>query len=1241
MTNLVEILVTAKNLTGPTMAAVNAEVNKAGKGMATFHKTAMLAGAGFALVGVEAVKMASKFDSDMTLLQTQASVSKDKIAGLKSGVLSLAGKVAQSPDSLAEALFHVESNFSSMGITSSKALALTETAAKGATVGHADLVDVTNALTAAVASGIPGVQNFDQAMGVLNATVGSGDMKMQDLANAFGSGMVATVKGFGLSITDVGAALATFGDNNIRGALAGNQLRMSVMALAKPIAGGEATLKSLGLEANTLAKDMQKGGLKLALEDLVAHMKAAGISSKEQGMIITEAFGRKAGAGLNVLVGQMDRLESKYPEITKGAKTFSQSWDDTKKTFAFQMKSMQTGFEALMISIGQKLIPPLQSFIGFLGEHKRAAIDSTEAMIGLLGAVVLVSAAMKAAAGAKIAWTGIKAGAAVAKTAMAGVAREAILMQAAFVTAGGGMRGLDAAFATMSTTAKTAGAVLLIAGLAIAAEHYSAAAKKAKIGSDEMASGLKNLAAGKGAGDVITQLTKDSGNLHQSFMQKLKSNDSVWDIVTNSGAKTSSAKKDYKQLGQTLTDMVKNGDAKQAAESLEKLNEAGVKVPTKDLKDYQSALAGVKLDSELTAQSQGRFGDEAQQVQTKLQAQQDVVDGLVNSLQALDQVNQDAYGSQTKFEDSISALSKGVKDNGKTLNIHSDAGRKNRDLLLAEAQATDDYTAKLDKQGASWDTIDGAYKRGYDQFVRNATAMDGNRSAAEKLAKSLLHLPPEFKVKGNISDFESQLKKAEADLKTAPKSKQVAIKGNIAQLKDAIRDAQSRVNSMTGKSIIIRATYSVVGGKGTEVFHEGGNYATGGHIMGPGSGTSDDVPIWASNGEFVVSSQATKRNRKLLEAINSGMPGFAKGGSVSSSEKSARSSAMGDLSQSYFGLAAGYKRNEFQSATASPGSVNDLAGTLNTWRNTIKAATHGAEESKLVASFDKFGKAALKNEAALTKVNSQLTSAKDKLATLKDSFNQLKDSVSSSVVSFGSIAKQSGAGPLGLNSPVNQLRSDVGQAQAFAAALEALRKKGLNGQSLSELAQAGIDGGGLTNAQALLNAKPGDIKTINALEKQLQAAGASAGGSAGTGLYGAQINSAQALVTGLEKQQSKLDKIMEHAADAMAKQLKRALGGKASGGTVGAAATGGNHWGRTLVGEYQPEIVDLPIGSRVHSGPDTQRMLSGGSGGNSQPLQINFILDGVVVARQLVDPFRSVIKGRGGNVQQVLGQRGK
>ncbi|WP_065091506.1 phage tail length tape measure family protein [Rhizobium leucaenae] len=57
--------------------------------------------------------------------------------------------------------------------------------------------------------------------------------------------------------------------------------------------------------------------------------------------------------------------------------------------------------------------------------------------------------------------------------------------------------------------------------------------------------------------------------------------------------------------------------------------------------------------------------------------------------------------------------------------------------------------------------------------------------------------------------------------------------------------------------------------------------ADGGHVSGPGSGTSDSVPAWLSNGEFVVNASATKKNKKLLEAINGGKGAhFASGGLV-------------------------------------------------------------------------------------------------------------------------------------------------------------------------------------------------------------------------------------------------------------------------------------------------------------------------------------------------------------------------
>ena len=352
-----------------------------------------LAAAGFGLF--EAIKGATKFNAEMTHLNTLANVSKGQLKGLGDGVLNLAGQVGQNPDSLAESLYHVESAFASTGITGAKAMDILKVAAEGASIGHANLIDVQNALDAAVVSGIPGVENYSQAMGALNAIVGSGDMQMQDLADAMGTGMVAVVKGYGLSLNDVGAALATFGDNNIRGAKAGTDLRMAVQALSAPVKSAAQWLLEFGMKQDTLAKDMQKGGLSLALTDLQNHFKKSGITATQEGAVITDMFGKKAGAGLAVLMGQYDRFESKYPELQKGAYGFATAWATASHTLGQEWSNLRAGLEALAIKIGTMLMPTLSKVLNLVREgvswitqHKTAVQVLASVLGGLLVAAL-------------------------------------------------------------------------------------------------------------------------------------------------------------------------------------------------------------------------------------------------------------------------------------------------------------------------------------------------------------------------------------------------------------------------------------------------------------------------------------------------------------------------------------------------------------------------------------------------------------------------------------------------------------------------------------------------------------------------------------------------------------------------------------------------------------------------------------------------------------------------------------
>lgn len=99
-----------------------------------------------------------------------------------------------------------------------------------------------------------------------------------------------------------------------------------------------------------------------------------------------------------------------------------------------------------------------------------------------------------------------------------------------------------------------------------------------------------------------------------------------------------------------------------------------------------------------------------------------------------------------------------------------------------------------------------------------------------------------------------------------------------------------------------------------------------------------------------------------------------------------------------------------------------------------------------------------------------------------------------------------------------------------------------------------------------------------------------------------------------------------------------AVQSRATGGPIGAAATGGVRSNLVMVGERGPEVVNLPAGSHVRSNGDTRRMLAGG-GGNGQPLVVQFLMDGKLMASAMIDPLKGEIINRsGGNVQAALGK---
>jgi hypothetical protein len=239
---------------------------------------------------------------------------------------------------------------------------------------------------------------------------------------------------------------------------------------------------------------------------------------------------------------------------------------------------------------------------------------------------------------------------------------------------------------------------------------------------------------------------------------------------------------------------------------------------------------------------------------------------------------------------------------------------------------------------------------------------------------------------------------------------------------------------------------------------------------------------------------------------------------------------------------AGVQNAEISSKLGKERSEGALVDFLNQLQTQVSKAgfskgTNAALQKQITSSAKKLF--ALNDQ--YDKVTASLEKAKGSLEDLKGKFDSLKTSVSSSLVGFGNITKLGKYGT-SADTLINQLRSDTGRTTEFAKQLEQLKAKGLNATAISNIAQAGVTGGGMATAQSLLNATPQQIAEINALQKQLEASANKAGMVTADAMYRAGIKAAEGLVKGLTAQQSQIEAAMMTIAKAMEKSIKKALG---------------------------------------------------------------------------------------------------
>ncbi|MFY7066002.1 hypothetical protein ACOQFV_09085 [Nocardiopsis changdeensis] len=196
--------------------------------------------------------------------------------------------------------------------------------------------------------------------------------------------------------------------------------------------------------------------------------------------------------------------------------------------------------------------------------------------------------------------------------------------------------------------------------------------------------------------------------------------------------------------------------------------------------------------------------------------------------------------AESNFQAAIDAATESAADNGATLDLNTEQGRANEAALRTLRDTINENTEAVRLNDGSISEQIATQARGREEFVRAARQMGLTAQEAEDLADEYLGIPSNVRTAIEVN--------SRGVWSTQP------------------HQNTSHMSPSNGQSQF---------------------YAEGGAVHGPGTATSDSIPAWLSDGEFVqpthvvdhygVGFMEALRQKKIPKG---GIPGFAKGGWV-------------------------------------------------------------------------------------------------------------------------------------------------------------------------------------------------------------------------------------------------------------------------------------------------------------------------------------------------------------------------
>lgn len=309
---------------------------------------AMIAGVGSAI----------EYQKTMTQIEVLTGAQPALVHEWADALKDMAGEVGKTPQELAKALYLV----ASAGQTGAAALDIVKKSAQASMIGMGETADVAKATTAIMNAYSSSHLDAGHAMDVLIATVREGGAEASEYAGTIGR-VAGVAAGFGITIEEVGAFLATFTRVIPSAAEAATSLRQTILNLMAPSKETKDELARLGMSAEGLRISIREKGLMATLEDLI---KKTDGNVESLDHLIPNV---RALAGVMVTAkSQGQEYKDVLFQIVNSHGDFDKAVEKTEETVSARWDKMVARWKSALLSLGEVALGAEDVFERLMGK---------------------------------------------------------------------------------------------------------------------------------------------------------------------------------------------------------------------------------------------------------------------------------------------------------------------------------------------------------------------------------------------------------------------------------------------------------------------------------------------------------------------------------------------------------------------------------------------------------------------------------------------------------------------------------------------------------------------------------------------------------------------------------------------------------------------------------------------------------------------------------------------------------